>query len=115
MDSKFSYGEIVKILSKNRLKEINQKEGIISGFSQGEDGTWGYAVDVNGECWYAEEYELVSTSRFDKTNSQMTNESIRVVVDATGKGDIIGYCDKEGKYIDADDPSFYELFGDKNE
>lgn len=53
MKAKFDFYEIVKVISKNRLKDIYGMEVVITGRSENENNEWCYAINANDEGWSA--------------------------------------------------------------
>ena len=91
MESKFNFNERVKVISTNsKLSMIKNTFGTVNGKSLGDDGTFGYSVslDINGETWCFEEYELESTGQFVSPGFDKTGESIKVIVNPDGTGEI---------------------------
>jgi hypothetical protein len=82
---KFNYLEVVKVVNKDRLREIHGITATISGFSKDDDGRNVYSISLdNEECWCAYEEELETTGKFSE-EKVYDGSSIRV----SSKGEIL--------------------------
>ena len=89
MKNKFNFYEVIKILDLDKdLKEIHGLEGTVLGMSQDDDGAWGYAVSVKNECWDISETNMVSTGKFSKREDFYPGDTVKVIVNEKGKGEL---------------------------
>lgn len=88
-EPKFQFYEYVRVVSADpELAEIDGERGAILGRSEDEDGGYGYAVLIarDGLCWSVAEADLQATGEFGTRADFYGDESIRVRVDADGRG-----------------------------
>jgi hypothetical protein len=92
MKNKFDFYEIVNINSENNeLSKIHGKEGVVLGMAENDDGAWSYAVSINnGYCWSIEEEYLVSTGKFSSRDQFYSGETVKIIVNDKGEGEIKG-------------------------
>ncbi|WP_297802234.1 Imm31 family immunity protein [Arenimonas sp. GDDSR-1] len=88
-EPKFQFYEYVRVRADNpALAEIHGQRGAVLGRSEDDEGGYGYAVSIerDGICWSVEEADLEATGEFGTRADFYGDESIRVRVDAEGRG-----------------------------
>lgn len=88
-EPKFQFYQYVRVVSDDpALAEINGERGAILGRSEDENGGYGYAVLIgrDGICWSVDEADLQATGESGIRADFYGEESIRVRVDADGRG-----------------------------
>ncbi len=85
-ETAFQFYEEVRVISKKKAHHsIANRLGLIVGKSQAEDGSWVYAVAVEGdETWSLERACLESTGRLFDRSSVYSGDSVQVSVDSQG-------------------------------
>jgi hypothetical protein len=86
----FQFYEQVRVLAGRKSHAaIVGKLGIIAGRDQGDDGRWTYAVAVEGDdTWSIDGRYLEPTGRVFTRDALYSGESVKVRVDAKGRGQI---------------------------
>jgi hypothetical protein len=90
-NAKFNFNEIVKIQTSDiRKKYLNEKRGVIKGKSCNEQGDWSYGVTLFEfqEVYCFDEIELQATGEFAPKDLYDEADTVTVVVDKNGKGEI---------------------------
>jgi len=90
--AKFGFYERVLVAAPLRSRrELLGQWGVVRGRVRERTGRWGYAVLVDSlkECYCFTERELTSSGQFEKPPSPSQIRTIRVRVDAQGRGTIV--------------------------
>jgi hypothetical protein len=88
---KYSFDEIVQIInSKHDDANVLNQKGYIGGMVIDDDGVWNYGVFLfeYEEVWRFDEEDLKSTGEFVPEDFNMSGETIKVVVNKKGEGEI---------------------------
>lgn len=88
---KFSFDEIVEVINeKYDHIFISNKRGYIAGMAIDDNNQWGYGVCLfeTGEVWSFDEDDLKTTSQFVPNNFNRSGETIKVIVNSKGEGEI---------------------------
>lgn len=93
-DNKYDfYDEVIINSSDSKYKEINGLKGNIMGMDKNSDGTWSYAVSINGVSWSINESELTPTGKKAKREDFYDGNTMKV----DSKGNIISVDIKKNK------------------
>jgi len=108
-EGKYQIEEHVKVISnKPHLERIFGQESYISQKMQEQDGGWKYQICLFSVCWDVEEYDIVSTGRFEPKENHLPAGRMRV----SQSGELLEYeefsegydpkRDEERQYIPVD-------------
>ncbi len=89
--SKFNYNDVVVLHPvDSKMKIVYNSKGIINGKAMNERGEWSYSVslELNGETWCFDESELEATGEISDSTNNLTNCTVTVSVNKSGKGKI---------------------------
>ena len=89
--SKFVFDEIVEIInSQHDDATILNAMGYIAGMALNDEGSWAYGVFLFEleEVWHFDEEDLRSTGKFVPENFNQSGETIKVIVNDKGEGEI---------------------------
>lgn len=88
---KYSFDEIVQIInSKHDDVTVLNMTGYIAGMAINDDGVWTYGVYLFEleEVWRFDEKDLSSTGKFVDENFNKSGETIKIIVNDKGEGEI---------------------------
>lgn len=89
---KFAFYEKVLVDTRDNGKAtINGQVGSVLGRVESDDIGWSYTVliDEINICWHLFENELLPLGEFAKREDFYNGSSIHVIVDRTGKGEVV--------------------------
>lgn len=88
--SKFDFYEVVRITTDDAdFKDVNGKEAVVRAKVQCDDGQWYYGVELkSGYTVALYESQLVGLGKYVDKENYAKRDTIKVVVNEDGEGDL---------------------------